>query len=82
MFNKKLDKKPTGISYPFIEDINGTLSMKYDAMKFEKINDQFTVTFFQGKVPIYAYTIDANDEFIFNLSGASGEIVLNSYISK
>jgi len=68
------DKIKTGSSFPFIENKDGNVSLRYDSVRVSIINGQVTMTFIQDNVPIYAYTYDVCWEHAVTFTGMSGKI--------
>jgi len=55
MFEKEEPVKE-GPSFPFIEQTDKEIILKYDSFKIDIKNDSLVVTFIQDDVPMYAYT--------------------------
>lgn len=73
MFDKAVQRK-IGPSFPFIENRDGEVKLKYDAMKIEQDGGQKTITYYQGDVPLYAWTFNAGPEDPVTMTGMNGEI--------
>lgn len=73
MFDRK-DKRPEGPSFPFLENNDGDMRLRYDGMKVEQYDGRVSITFMQGNVPIYALTYTVRDSYRVDISGMSGEI--------
>ena len=74
--NKSLPagKPPIGPSFPFLEGTKNGGSLNYDSIDISRVSDRVTITFIQGKVPIYAYTFEVSDDYSLKFTGVRGQV--------
>jgi len=73
IFTKNKELK-IGATFPFIENKDGKVKLKYDSIKFYNTNDNVTITYMQGNVPIYAYTYNYSTGMEMTFSGMQGTV--------
>lgn len=77
LFKKNVPPRPLGVSFPFMEQTEGKISLRYDAIRVEVHDSSISVVFIQDEVDIYAFTKDVGAGNALVLHGLNGKIDIN-----
>jgi hypothetical protein len=78
LFSRKpLTDRSLGVTFPFIEQKDGALTLRYDALRVEVGKETVSVVFLQEGVEIYAFTEYAQTPSTLTFDGLEGKVNIN-----
>ena len=81
IFSKSTEpKRPVGVSFPFLEQKDGKMMIRYDSIRVDIDDTAISIVFIQEGVDIYAWTQgkgELGDLATMTLTGLEGKININ-----